>query len=187
MKRCAWVPDGDDLYVAYHDEEWGVPERDPARLFEMLTLEGAQAGLSWRTILGKRDGYRHAFADFDIAAVAAMDESDVERLVHDASIVRHRGKIESTLNNARAILAMDQDFAEFIWAYVEGQPLTGEWRSIADLPAETPLSAQISKDLKRRGFRFVGPTTVYSFLQAVGVVNDHTTDCFRFEELRAVG
>ncbi len=186
MNRCAWVPGDDDLYLAYHDQEWGVPERDPARLFEMLTLEGAQAGLSWRTILAKRDGYRRAFAGFDVATVAAMNETDVARLVQDTSIVRHRGKIESTISNARVIVTMDQGFSDYIWSYVDGQPLVGNRRVGSDLPAQTPLSAQVSRDLKRRGFRFVGPTTVYSFLQAVGVVNDHTTDCFRFEDLPGV-
>ena len=160
MIRCGWVPDGDPLYLAYHDEEWGVPSHDDRHLFELLTLEGAQAGLSWATILRKREGYRRAFAGFDPEVVARFTDRDVERLLADPGIVRHRGKIESTVSNARR---------------------AGDWR---ELPAETEESRAMSRDLKRRGFRFVGPTTCYSLMQAAGLVNDHETSCFRH---RAVG
>lgn len=184
MKRCAWVPADDPLYVAYHDDEWGVPVYHDAGLFELLTLEGAQAGLSWRTILGKRDGYRRLFHGFEPAAVAAMTTTDVDRLIEDPAIVRHRGKIESTVTNARAILALPGgDFARFIWGFVGGRPVDGNRRAVTDLPAQTELSRRASVELKRTGFRFVGATTVYSFFQAGGLINDHTLDCFRHAEV----
>jgi DNA-3-methyladenine glycosylase I len=185
--RCEWV--GDDLLmVDYHDLEWGVPQYDDRVLFELLTLEGAQAGLSWRTILRKRDGYRRAFAGFEPARVAAYTEVDVDRLLADASIVRNRAKIESTVDNATAVLDTQRDhgsFAAYLWAFVDDKPVQNAWRALADLPAQTDLSKRISRELKRRGFRFVGPTTIYSFLQAAGFVNDHVVDCFRWPELTA--
>jgi DNA-3-methyladenine glycosylase I len=172
--------------VAYHDEEWGAPSRDDRHLFEMLTLEGAQAGLSWSTILNKRDGYRRAFAEFDPAVVARFGPDDVERLLADPGIVRNRLKVESTIANAPRVLELQQEhgsFASYLWDFVGGEPLVGRWRSITELPAETELSRALSKDLKKRGFRFVGPTVCYAFMQTVGLVNDHTVDCFRFVEL----
>jgi DNA-3-methyladenine glycosylase I len=168
--------------LAYHDEEWGVPSHDERHLFELLTLEGAQAGLSWSTILAKREGYRRAFAGFDAAAVAGFGPADVERLLADPGIVRNRLKVESTIANARALLELG-GFAAYLWDFVGGEPLVGGWKRLADLPAETPLSRELSRDLKRRGFRFVGPTVMYAFMQAAGLANDHTTDCFRFAEL----
>ena len=179
MTRCAWVPESDPLYVAYHDEEWGVPSRDERHLFEMLVLEGAQAGLSWSTILRKRDGYRKAFAGFDAEQVARFGAADVDRLMADASIVRNRLKIESAIANANAVLEVD-DFAGLLWGFVSGAPKVNAWKTVADIPAESEESKAMSKELKRRGFRFVGPTVCYAFMQACGLVNDHTTDCFRF-------
>ncbi len=180
--RCAWVTD-DPLYLEYHDQEWGVPVHDDHRLFEMLTLEGAQAGLSWLTILRKREGYRRLFEGFDPVVVARFTETDVERLLQDASIVRHRGKIESTINNAAAVLRLQEEFGSFdayIWSFVNGEPIRNSWQKLSDLPAKTDNSDRMSKDLKKRGFRFVGSTTCYAFMQATGMVDDHTTDCFRF-------
>jgi len=180
------VPDADPAYVTYHDDEWGVPSRDDRHLFEMLTLEGAQAGLSWATILKKRDGYRSAFAGFDASAVGPFDRRKVERLLRDPAIVRNRLKVESTVNNARCVLDMQQEpggLAGYLWEFVDGAPIVGKWRTISEIPAETPESKAMSKDLKRRGFRFVGPTVCYAFMQAVGLVNDHTTTCFRYKEL----
>jgi DNA-3-methyladenine glycosylase I len=168
--------------VAYHDDEWGVPTHDDAGLFELLTLEGAQAGLSWRTILDKRAGYRAAFAGFDAARVAAYTDDDVERLLHDASIVRHRGKIDSTVNNARRILEVQAERGSFdalVWSFVDGRPIVGEWHRLEELPAVTDESTALSKELKRLGFRFVGPTTTYAFMQAAGLVDDHVVECFR--------
>jgi DNA-3-methyladenine glycosylase I len=183
--RCEWAG-SDPLMVAYHDEEWGVPSHDETHLFELLVLEGAQAGLSWTTILRKRDGYRRAFAGFDAEAVARFGESDVERLLGDAGIVRNRAKIESTIANARGVLAVREErgsFAAYLWDFVGGEPLVNRWESLRELPAETTESKAMSKDLKRRGFRFVGPTICYAFMQAVGLVNDHVTSCFRYAEL----
>ena len=177
--RCAWVPVDDPLYVAYHDEEWGVPERDERKLFELLNLEGAQAGLSWSTILRKREGYRRAFAGWEIERIAGYGEQDVERLVGDAGIVRHRGKIEAVIDNARATLALDIPLGGLLWSFVGDEPKVNAWRTLAELPAQTPESAAMSKELNRRGFRFTGPTTCYAFMQAAGLVDDHTLDCFR--------
>ena len=185
--RCEWAGT-DPLMVAYHDDEWGVPVHDDRGHFEMLTLEGAQAGLSWTTILRKREGYRRAFAGFDPATVAGYDEADVQRLLDDASIVRHRGKIESTITNARALLAVADDFGsfdEYMWAFVGGRPVVGEWETLGDLPSSTPLATTLSKDLKRRGFRFVGPTICYALMQSAGLVNDHVVSCFRYAEVQA--
>jgi DNA-3-methyladenine glycosylase I len=186
MERCAWVPDGDELYAAYHDDEWGVPLRDDRALYELLTLEGAQAGLSWSTILRKREGYRRAFAGFDPAKVARFGPARVEKLLQDPGIVRNRLKVESTVENARRVLEVQEEpggFSGLLWGFVDGEPLVGGWKSLADLPAETPLSKAMSKELKRRGFRFVGPTVCYAFMQAAGLVNDHTVGCFRYAEL----
>jgi DNA-3-methyladenine glycosylase I len=184
--RCDWAAAGDELMVAYHDQEWGVSSHDDTRLFELLTLEGAQAGLSWTTILRKREGYRRAFAGFDIGTVARYGTADVDRLLLDAGIVRNRLKIESTIANARSVLAVIEEhgsLSEYLWRFVDGEPLVGRWASLSELPAETEHSRTLSKDLKRRGFRFVGPTVCYAFMQAAGLVNDHTVDCFRFAEL----
>jgi DNA-3-methyladenine glycosylase I len=183
MHRCEWVPLGDPLYVAYHDEEWGEPSRDDRHLFEMLVLEGAQAGLSWSTILKKRDGYRRAFADFDAEQVARFGQRDVERLMGDAGIVRNRLKIESSIANAKAALALDEPLSDYLWSFVGGAPKVNGWKQLREIPSETEESKAMSKDLKRRGFRFVGPTVCYAFMQAVGLVNDHTVDCFRYREV----
>jgi DNA-3-methyladenine glycosylase I len=182
VNRCAWVPEGDPLYAAYHDEEWGVPSHDERHLFEMLILEGAQAGLSWSTILRKRDGYRRAFANFDAARIARFTARDVERLMQDASIVRNRAKIEATIANAQAALQVDS-LDELLWSFVGGAPLQNSWKTVAEIPAETAESKAMSKELKRRGFRFVGPTVCYAFMQAAGLVNDHVVGCFRYRDL----
>ena len=186
QSRCEWVND-DPLYIAYHDEEWGVPQRDPLALFECLLLEGAQAGLSWYVILKKREGYRRAFADFDVDKMARFSAKRVNKLVQDASIVRHRGKIEAFVGNARAYLDMQQagdDFSTWLWDFVDGSPLQSTRRSMYDVPSSTPLSAKMSRELKKRGFRFVGATTCYAFMQATGMVNDHLATCYRCSELR---
>jgi DNA-3-methyladenine glycosylase I len=175
VQRCAWVPLDDPLYVAYHDEEWGTPEHDDRRLFELLTLEGAQAGLSWSTILHKREGYRRAFAGFDPRKVARLD---AEKLLQDAGIVRNRLKVESAISNAARVLELDSLDA-YVWSFVGGQPLVNRPRTLSEIPAETPESRAMSKDMKKRGFRFVGPTVCYAFMQAAGLVDDHTLDCFR--------
>ena len=189
-RRCAWCA-GDALMQAYHDTEWGTPVRDDDRAqFEFLVLEGAQAGLSWRTILHKRAGYRRAYQGFDPARVARYGDDEREALLGNAEIVRNRLKVASSIDNARAFLAVQEEFGSFcdyLWRFVEGRPVVGGWRDQADMPAETELSRKVSRDLKSRGFRFVGPTIVYSHLQAVGVVNDHVTGCFRFAELTAAG
>jgi len=182
VRRCAWVPEADPLYRAYHDEEWGVPSRDDRHLFELLVLEGAQAGLSWSTILRKREGYRRAFLGFDAEAVARFGARDVERLVGDAGIVRNRAKIQSAIENARRVLELGS-LRDYVWGFVGGDPIVGRRRSLSDVPAETEESRAMSKDMKRRGFRFVGPTVCYAFMQAAGLVNDHTVDCFRYREL----
>jgi DNA-3-methyladenine glycosylase I len=179
MTRCGWVPEGDPLYVAYHDEEWGVPSRDERHLFEMLVLEGAQAGLSWSTILHKREGYRDAFAGFDAEKVARFGPRDVERLMGDAGIVRNRLKIGSAIANALAILEVG-GLGDLVWSFVGDEPKVNRWKTLSEIPAATEESKAMSKELKRRGFRFVGPTVCYAFMQACGLVNDHTTDCFRY-------
>lgn len=187
LQRCPWVDLSKPDYVAYHDEEWGVPVRDDDRmLFEYLVLESAQAGLSWYTILRKRAGYRRTFAQFDPLKVAAFTDSDVDRLLADPGIVRHRQKIEATIANANALLRLQQEegsFSEFLWRRVEGHPVINKPRTLSDYPTRSPLSDGLSADLKKRGFRFLGTTTVYAFLQAVGVVNDHSEECFRQAEL----
>jgi DNA-3-methyladenine glycosylase I len=185
-RRCDWVPEDNPLYVAYHDEEWGVPTHDDRELFELLTLEGAQAGLAWITILRKREGYRQAFAGFEPDAVARFTPRDVERLMADAGIVRNRLKIESAVNNAARVLEVQEELGSldaYLWSFVEGAPIVGTWRTSAEIPAETVESRALSKDLKRRCFRFVGPTVCYAFMQAVGLVDDHVADCFRRDAL----
>jgi DNA-3-methyladenine glycosylase I len=182
VKRCAWVPEADALYVAYHDEEWGVPSHDERHLFEMLVLEGAQAGLSWSTILRKRENYRRAFAQWDVEKIARFGKRDVERLMGDAGIVRNRLKIESAIASARATLEAGS-LDELLWSFVGGAPLVNSWTTLGEIPAETAESKAMSKELKRRGFRFVGPTVCYAFMQACGLVNDHTVGCFRYREV----
>jgi DNA-3-methyladenine glycosylase I len=187
--RCAWAG-SDPLYQAYHDREWGVPVHDDRLLFEFLTLEGAQAGLSWITILRKREAYRAAFAGFDPAAVALFDERKVAELLADAGIVRNRLKVESTITNARAFLKVQEEFGSFAayqWGFVDGRTVRNAWESMKDVPASTPASDAMSRDLKRRGFRFVGTTICYAHMQAVGMVNDHTVACFRWRELGGEG
>ena len=188
LVRCAWCG-ADPLYQAYHDTEWGVPLHDDRALFELLTLEGAQAGLSWLTVLKKREGYREAFAGFDPAVVARFTDADQTRLMTNPGIVRNRLKISSTIDNARAFLAIQAEFGSFdawLWRFVDGQPIQNHLASLADAQASTPLSDALSKALKQRGFRFVGTTICYAFMQAAGLVNDHTTDCFRHAEVAAL-
>lgn len=187
--RCAWAG-SDPLYRAYHDTEWGVPVHDDCLLFEFLILEGAQAGLSWITILRKREAYRAAFAGFAPELVARFDDSRMAELLANPGIVRNRLKIASAVTNARAFLALQEEFGSFdayLWAFVDGRPIRNAWTSVAQLPASTPLSDALSRDLKRRGFSFVGSTICYAFMQAVGMVNDHTIDCFRRQELGGAG
>lgn len=185
--RCTWCGD-DPLYVAYHDEEWGAPERDARALFEMLMLEGFQAGLSWYTILKKREAFRAAFAGFDPVRVAAFGAADVERLLLDAGIVRHRGKIEATIAGANVWLEIEAEggFSDFIWGFVDHKPIQNRFTCMADVPAETPLSRELSKALKAKGFKFCGPTIVYAFMQAVGMVNDHFVGCPRHAAVAAM-
>ena len=185
-ERCGWVPPVDPLYLAYHDEEWGVPSHDDRHLFELLVLEGAQAGLSWATILRKREGYRRAFAGFDPEQVSGFGQRDVERLLGDADIVRNRLKIESAIANAQATLAVQAEVGSldaYLWGFVGGRPIANARRTLSEIPAETAESRAMSKDLKRRGFRFVGPTVCYAFMQAAGLVNDHVVGCFRYRAL----
>ena len=186
--RCGWVED-DPLLVAYHDQEWGTPVHDDNLLFEFLVLEGAQAGLSWRTILQKRDAYRIAFDGFDPAKVAAYDEAKVEELLANPGIIRNRLKIRAAITNARRFLDIQAEFGSFdafVWAFVDGWPVQNSWRSLDDIPAETPVSRAMSGEMKARGFKFVGPVICYAFMQAVGMVNDHLVDCFRHSELRGM-
>lgn len=185
-KRCEWVPLDQPVYLAYHDEEWGVPSHDDRHLFEMLVLEGAQAGLSWSTILNKRHGYRSAFAGFDPAKVARFPPVKVERLLQDPGIVRNRLKVESAVNNAARVRAVQRELGSldaYLWSFVGGEPLVGRFKRLGDIPTETAESKAMSKDLKKRGFRFVGPTVCYAFMQACGLVNAHVADCFRYREL----
>lgn len=185
VKRCDWST-GDPVYIDYHDSEWGVPVHDDRLLFEFLILEGAQAGLSWLTILKKRDNYRRAMEHFDMDRIARYTEADVVRLLGDPGIVRNRLKLESVIKNARGALAIREEFGSldaFLWRYVDGVPIQNAWKSVREVPPKTDLSDAMSKDLKKRGFNFVGSTICYAFMQAVGMVNDHTTDCFRYVEL----
>lgn len=184
--RCAWVTE-DPLYIAYHDQEWGVPVRDDTKQFEFLVLESAQAGLSWLTVLKRREGYRNAFADFDPAKVAQFTNQDVEQLVQDASIIRNRAKITAVINNARIFLDIQNEFGSFnryIWQFVGGEPKQNSWSTADEVPATTIESEYLSKDLKKRGMSFVGSTIMYAHMQACGLVNDHTVDCFRHKELQ---
>jgi DNA-3-methyladenine glycosylase I len=183
--RCEWCGTH-PLYVSYHDDEWGVPVHDDRRLFEFLVLEGAQAGLSWLTILKKRENYRKALDDFDCQRIARYGHQDVARLLHDPGIVRNRLKIEAAIQNAKAVLALRDEFGTldaFLWRYMDGIPVQNSWKKMADVPAKTKTSDQMSKDLKGRGFNFVGSTICYAFMQAVGMVNDHVVDCYRYREL----
>ncbi len=184
--RCAWVK-ADPIYIRYHDEEWGVPVRDDRRLFEFLVLEGAQAGLSWLTILRRRENYRKAFAGFDPKKVARFGASDIRRLLQDEGIIRNRLKIQSAIQNAKAFLEVQKEFGDFssyMWGFVGGKTLHNRFSSIKQVPAKTDISDAFSKDLKKRGFNFVGSTILYAHMQAVGMVNDHTTDCFRYAQLK---
>ena len=181
--RCAWVDLANPRYVAYHDHEWGVPQHDDTPLFELLILEGAQAGLSWSTILNKREGYRRAFEGFDPRRMAGYGERDKERLLNDSGIVRNRLKIDAAIGNARAYLALcdeGRSLDDFVWSFVGGTPIVNHWDSVAQIPATAPEAEAMSKALKKKGFRFVGPTICYAFMQAAGLVHDHTRDCFRF-------
>lgn len=185
--RCKWASN-DPLVIEYHDREWGVPVHDDRLLFEFLILEGAQAGLSWTTILRKRESYRMAFDGFNPVAVADYDDAKIEDLLANQGIVRNRRKIQAAIDNARAFLKIQKEFGSFdayIWRFVGNRPIRNSRKSLADLPAETPESRQMSSDLKKRGFKFVGPTICYAFMQAVGMVNDHTVDCFRYSEISA--
>jgi DNA-3-methyladenine glycosylase I len=187
--RCGW-PGTDPLYVAYHDEEWGVPERDDRALFEKLILDGFQAGLSWITILRKRENFRKSFDGFDPVTISNYGEGDIARLVSDAGIIRHRGKIEATIGNAaawRRIMEREGGFSAFLWQFTDGEPIQNAWPSWRGVPAETAESKAMSKALKKEGFRFCGPTICYAFMQAVGMVNDHETGCYRYNEVREIG
>lgn len=186
MERCPWCA-GDPLYRKYHDEEWGVPVHEDRKHFEFLVLESAQAGLSWLTILRRREGYRKAYAGFDHAVVARYDGSKISELMRDEGIIRNRRKIESSINNAGRFLEVQQKFGSFdryIWRFVDYQPVINSWSVLAQIPAKTALSEEISKDLRRRGFTFVGPTIVYAHMQAVGMVNDHLVGCYRYNQLK---
>ena len=186
--RCSWCGN-DPLYVAYHDEEWGVPVYDDQTLFEFLILEGAQAGLSWSTILNKREGYRRAFDRFDVEKVARYDGVKISALLNDPGIVRNQLKVGSAVTNAQAFLKIQNEwghFSDYIWSFVDGRPIQNSWRSLSEIPAKTPIAEALSKDLKKRGFRFVGPTIVYAHMQATGMVNDHLVDCFRYPEIVAM-
>ena len=185
-KRCEWVGD-DPLYIKYHDEEWGVPVHDDRVLFEFLILEGAQAGLSWLTILKKRENYRKAYHNFDVKKIARYTDKDRARLLADAGIVRNRLKVDASIRNAKGTLEIQKEFGSldaYLWDYVGGTPIQNSWKSMSELPVKTEISDRMSKDLKKRGFNFVGSTICYAFMQAVGMVNDHTTDCFRYNVVR---
>jgi DNA-3-methyladenine glycosylase I len=184
--RCGWAVNDDPQYIAYHDQEWGVPVHDDRLLFEFLVLEGAQAGLSWMTILRKRENFRRAFDNFDPQKVALYDEAKVAELMANAGIIRNRRKIEAAILNARAFLDIQQEFGSFdayVWQFVDGKPLKNAWKSLAEIPAQSEASVRMSKDLVRRGFHFVGPTICYAHMQATGMVNDHVVDCFRYNQV----
>ena len=186
--RCEWSKNTFDEYERYHDEEWGVPVHDERKHFEFLVLESAQAGLSWATILRKREGYRRAFADFDYEIVATYTDGMVEELLQDSSIIRNRKKIEATINNAQRFMEVQAEFGSFdhyIWGFVNHKTIQNHWKDMSEVPVTTPESDALSKDLKKRGFKFVGSTTIYAHMQAIGMVNDHTVDCFRHKELLA--
>ena len=188
-KRCAWAESGNELYIQYHDREWGVPVHEDRKQFEFLILEGAQAGLSWSTVLNKREGYRKAFANFDPVKVARFSEKKIETLIQNPSIIRNRLKITAAVSNARAFLAIQKEYGSFdtyIWAFVGGKPLQNRWKTMAEVPATSPESDALSKDLKQRGLKFVGSTILYAHLQAAGLVNDHLLSCFRYRECAAL-
>lgn len=190
ISRCPWAPDHDPLYSDYHDTEWGVPEYDSRALWEKLVLDGMQAGLAWITILRKRETIREAFDGFDPVKIAAYDDRDMDRLLANPGIIRSGAKIQAAINGARLFLDMQEngeDFAEYLWAYTGGRPLQNEWESMSDVPAKTPLSETIAKDLKKRGFKFCGPVIVYAFMQAVGMVNDHLVACPRHSDVQKTG
>jgi len=186
VKRCEWCEGSHDLYIEYHDKEWGVPVYDDRTQFEFLVLEGAQAGLSWSTILNRREGYRRAFANFDAEVVAGYDERKVLELLQNTEIIRNQLKVRSAINNAQMFLKIAEEkgsFTDFIWSFVDGKPIINHWKTISEIPATTELSDTISKDLKKRGFKFVGSTIIYAHMQATGLVNDHEVDCFRYPDL----
>ncbi|MEK7585581.1 MAG: DNA-3-methyladenine glycosylase I [Patescibacteria group bacterium] len=186
MNRCAWVPEGNELYARYHDEEWGVPVTDDRKMFEFLVLESAQAGLSWLTVLRKRENYRLAFHQFNPEKVAKMTERDVARLLGNPGIIRNKQKIRAAINNAKRFLEVKKEFGSFskyLWSFVAGKPIVNRWRTLKQLPAKTPLAESIAVDMKRRGFQFFGPTVCYAHLQATGLINDHLVSCFRYNKL----
>ena len=188
IKRCGWCGT-DELYVAYHDEEWGVPVWDDQTLFEFIILEGAQAGLSWSTILNKREGYRRLYDGFDPQIVAGYDEGKRAELLSDPAVVRNRAKVAASIGNAQAFLEVQAEFgtfSDYIWAFTDGQPIQNAWKTLSEIPAKTDLAETISKDLKKRGFKFVGPTIIYAHMQATGMVNDHLVSCFRHSEVAAM-
>ncbi len=181
ITRCLWANPNNPRYLAYHDHEWGKPLHDDRMLFEMLVLEGAQAGLSWETVLNKRENYREAFDGFDVRRVAAYDEAKIDALLHNSGIIRNRRKIEAAIDNAKSYLQIQEEYGSFdryIWGFVAGIPIVNDFKTIAEVPASTPLSEEISKALKRRGMRFVGPTILYAYMQAIGMVDDHLAECF---------
>ena len=187
--RCDWAGSSSETYIRYHDEEWGVPALDDAKQFEFLVLESAQAGLSWSTILNKREGYRRAFADFDAAKVARFTDKRVARMLEDSGIVRNRLKVNAAVNNARRFLEVQEEFdgfCNYIWRFVDGRPVQNRFRKQADVPATSPQSDALSKDLRQRGFKFVGSTIIYAHMQATGMVNDHLVNCFRYRECQAL-
>ncbi len=186
-KRCSWCENSFDDYIKYHDEEWGVPVHDDRKHFEFLVLESSQAGLSWATILKKREGYRKAFANFDVEIVANYGPGMIEDLLQDSSIIRNRQKVEAAVNNAQKFIEVQKEFGSFdayIWQFVNGKPIINSWKTMQEVPVTTKESDELSKDLKKRGFKFVGSTTIYAHMQAIGLVNDHTIDCFRYSELK---
>jgi DNA-3-methyladenine glycosylase I len=185
--RCEWPGHTDDVMIAYHDTEWGVPMHDDQKLFEFIVLESAQAGLSWRTILHRREGYRKAFANFDPTIVAQFTDTDLERLLQDVGIIRNRLKVKATITNAQAFLKIQEEFGSFdnfIWKYVKEQPIVNKWKKITEIPATSTLSDRVSMDLKKRGFKFLGSTVMYAHMQATGMVNDHIVSCFRYKEVQ---
>jgi len=189
-KRCEWVQEQFDDYITYHDQEWGVPVHDDRIHFEFLILEGAQAGLSWATVLKKREGYRSMFANFDPAVVASYDEKKISEILAFEGVIRNKLKVRSAVTNARCFLDIQNEFGSFdryVWRFVNGEPILNRWSNLSEIPASTPESEKLSKDLKQRGFKFVGSTIMYAWMQACGLVNDHTTDCFRYQELCAGG
>jgi len=189
-KRCEWVQEQFDDYITYHDQEWGVPVHDDRIHFEFLILEGAQAGLSWATVLKKREGYRSMFANFDPAVVASYDEKKISEILAFEGVIRNKLKVRSAVTNARCFLDIQNEFGSFdryVWRFVNGEPILNRWSNLSEIPASTPESERLSKDLKQRGFKFVGSTIMYAWMQACGLVNDHTTDCFRYQELCAGG